>query len=53
MKSEEEFRNFFDTTLRLEILPLEEERKKVAGKVKWAIAGLIALGVLVLGLFLV
>lgn len=53
MKTEAEFREFFDTKLRLEILPLEEERKQVARKVKWAILGAVALGVLCLALLLV
>jgi len=53
LKTEEEFRNFFDTTLRLEILPLEEERKKVARKVRWAILGGVVAGFFCLALLLV
>lgn len=53
MKTEAEFREFFDTRLRLEILPLEEERKKVARKVQWAILGAVIAGLFCLALLAV
>lgn len=53
MKTEAEFKTFFDTTLRQEILLLEEERKKVARKVWWINFGGIAAILLSLVLFLV